>query len=74
MTDFIQVTAVAQTPGAADRVFIIRKSDIKAISCAHNTAGEYVAVDLGDIAMMEVREPLSYFQTALDIRAVPNLH
>lgn len=74
MTDFIQVTAVAQTPGAADRVFIIKKSDIKAISCSHNTTGEYVAVDLGDIAMMEVREPLSYFQSALDLRAVQNLH
>ncbi len=74
MTEFIQVTAVAQTTGAPDRVFIIKKSDIKAISCSHNTTGDYVAVDLGDIAMMEVREPLSYFQSALDVRLVSNLH
>lgn len=73
MTDFIQITAISQTPGLADKTFIIRKSDIKAISFPLESSQEPVVIECQDSAI-KVRETLSYFQNVLNVYSPSDVH
>ena len=73
MTDFIQITAISQNPNVADKIFIIRKSDIKNISFPLESSPEPVVVELPDL-LIEVRETLSYFQNVLNVYSPSDVH